>query len=159
MEDPELPVSPRKKAKLEEPSCVANRADTVMEGPSFPEVVPHDHLAATENQPSTRATMSSAYITSLSETLTATARDFTPPFDYKPDDSRYHALAAMVFYQKLAEVKSKPNSNPPAVEDASADIRGKETACGITEFVRPKLVAFSGILKKRYDFGLCSLPL
>ena len=154
MEDTDLPVSPRKKAKLEEPSYVADRANTAMEVPSSPEVVPHNHSATTENQLSTPATMSSAYIPNFLETPTATLDSFTPPFDYKPDDPRFHTLAAMAFYQKLAEVASMPKSYPAPVEGDSDDIHSKETSCGITEFVRPKLMAFSGILKKRYDFRI-----
>ena len=158
MEDAELPVSPRKKAKLEEPSCVANPGDTIMEVPSHPEVVPHDHSATTENQLSKPATMNFPHIPNFLEPPTVNLDDFTPPFDYKPDDPRYHTLAAMVFYQKLAEVASMPKSKPAPVGGDSEDIHSKEASCGITEFVRPRLLAFSGTLKKRYHFRIVSTP-
>ena len=157
MEDPELPVSPRKKPKLEEPSYVAKQTDAVTEVPSFPEIVPHHHSASTENQLIKPATMNSAYISSCSQTPTATASVSIPPTawpDYKKDDPRYHFLAAKVFYQKMAEKLSKAESNTAGVADALDEIGGKETACGITEFVSPELLGFSGILKKRYDFRI-----
>ena len=36
-------------------------------------------------------------------------------------------------------------------QDASREQLGKETECGITEFVSPELPGFTGILKKRYQ--------
>ena len=36
------------------------------------------------------------------------------------------------------------------VADAPDDRYDKEAACGITEFVSPELLGFSGVLKKRY---------
>ena len=161
MEDSELPASPRKKPKLEEPSYAAKQADTVTEVPSFPEIVPHHHPAPTENQLSKPATMSSAYISSSLQTPAATASDSMAPIagpDYKMDDPRYHLEASKVFYQKLAQNASKAESNTAGVAGDLNDTSGKEAACGITEFVSPELLGFSGILKKRYDFRIVFIP-
>ena len=161
MEDPELPASPRKKPKLEEPSYVAKQADTVTEVPSFPEIVNHHHPASTENQLSKPATMSSAYIPSCSQTPTATASVSMAPIagpDYKIGDARYHFEASKVFYRKMAENALKAESNTAGIADALDDIGGKEAAYGITEFVSPELLGFSGILKKRYDFRILFMP-
>ena len=161
MEDPELPASPRKKPKLEEPSYAVKRADAVTEMPSFSEVVPHDHPTTTENHLSKPATMSSAYIASAWQTPTATASVSMAPIatpDFKMDDARYHLIAAEVFYRKMAENASKAESNTAGVADALDDIGSKEAACGITEFVSPELLGFSGILKKRYDFRIVFIP-
>ena len=41
------------------------------------------------------------------------------------------------------------------VADALDDGYSKEAACGITEFVSPHLLGFSGVLKKRYAYFDC----
>lgn len=157
MEDTELLASPRKKPKLEEPSYAATLADTTTEVPSLPEIVPHDHPASTENLLSKPATMNSTYTSSCSQTPTAIASVPITPItgpDYEMDDARYHLEASKVFYKKLAENASNAESKTADVPDALGDIGGKEAACGITEFVSPELLGFSGILKKRYDFRI-----
>ena len=161
MEDPELPVSPRKKPKLQEPSYVPKRADTVTEVPSFPEVAPHHHSATTENQLTQPATMSSAYTPSYSQTPTATATVSMAPIarpDFEKDGPSVHFVAAQYFYQEMAKNASKVGSNTTGVANALDEIGGKEAACGITEFVSPELLCFSGILKKRYAFRILFIP-
>ena len=163
MEDPDLPASPRKKPKLEDLSYVAKQAGPVTEMPTSPEVVPHHHSATTENQHSKPATMScSTDIPSCSRAPTTTATASMTPIaspDSKMNDPRYHLEASKVFYRKLAENASKSESNTAGDVNALDDIGGKEAACGITEFVSPDLLGFSGILRKRYAFRIVFIPL
>ena len=47
-------------------------------------------------------------------------------------------------------LSAQSTSTTVDVADALDDRYDKETACGITEFVSPELLGFSGVLKKRY---------
>ena len=47
----------------------------------------------------------------------------------------------------------------PAGTHTGGDRLEKEAACGITEYVSPDSLGFSGILKKRYDCSFEHLPL
>lgn len=162
MDEPELPTSPRKKLKLEEPSFHANIADTGMKTPAIPEVmarIPIDDNTTrhTHEHPSLDATESS---TSFNQPTTLEmlhpAQICGPPnamLDSKVENSRDHSEA-------LGKLLSEQATNAPEIQSAvmngadnSDDRYSKEAACGITEFVSPDLLGFSGMLKKRYtDF-------
>ena len=115
MDDSELPSSPRKKPKLEDPPFHPTMADTVAEAPRIPEVNPHAHLTTTvDDQLIKPNTLGAAELPTAEST------------------------SAMV-----------------DVADAPDDRYSKEAACGITEFVSPDLLGFSGILKKRYAYFAC----
>ena len=161
MEDPELPVSPRKKLKLQEPSSVAKKTDTVTKMPSFAGVVRPQHPPTTEDQLSKPTESRSGYPSSFSQTPaaidSASLAPIGPP-SYTNDDFRYHFVAAKEFYRIMAEPATKGESNTAEVTDFIDDTSDKEAACGITEFVSPGLLGFSGILKKRYDFHLVFIP-
>lgn len=110
MDDSDVPSSPRKKPKLENPPFHPTMADAVAEPPTVPEVNPHDQITATVDHQHT-----------------------------KPN-----TLGA-------AELPSAASTSAIGdVADAPDDRYSKEAACGITEFVSPDLLGFSGILKKRY---------
>ena len=47
-------------------------------------------------------------------------------------------------------LNAQPTSATVDVADAPDEGSSKEAACGITEFVSPDLLGFSGVLKKRY---------
>ena len=110
MDDSDVPSSPRKKPKLENPPFHQTMADTVAEPPTIPEVNPPDQSTANvDNQLTKPNTLSAAGFSSTEST------------------------SAIV-----------------DVADAPDDRYSKEAACGITEFVSPDLLGFSGVLKKRY---------
>ena len=164
MEDSDLPTSPRKKLKLEEPSIGVKMADTVSKVvPEITAGIPHNDRASTTAQFSGRPTTGSVEASILSDTS-------TPPTNI-----------TNVQTLKSAVVTSESNvDNPPNPSQASGDSRGeqtsnaletqsgitnadaidvsynKEAACGITEFVSPDLLGFSGILKKRYVFFIAT---
>lgn len=103
MDEPELPTSPRKKLKVEEPSFEGNFVDTVMLSPESPSVNPHHgHQEAPNDLPSKQIPIAPEAQLAMTDTIDNI-------------DDRYN----------------------------------KEAACGITEFVSPDLLGFSGILKKR----------
>lgn len=164
MDEPELPTSPRKKLKLEEPSFHANIADTGMKTPAIPEVmarIPIDDNTTrhTHEHPSLDATESS---TSFNQPTTLEmlhpAQICGPPnamLDSKVENSRDHSEA-------LGKLLSEQATNAPEIQSAvmngadnSDDRYSKEAACGITEFVSPDLLGFSGMLKKRYASSTC----
>ena len=158
MEDPELPASPRKKPKLDEASHFPKQADALTEVLSSPEIVPHDHLASTDNQLGKPATTSSANISSRSQTPTNVSMAPIATPKYTKDDPRYHSAAARYFYLKMADYASEAEPNTADTAGGLDDIGGKEAACGITEYVNPQLQGFSGIVKKRYDFRIVFIP-
>lgn len=158
MEDPELPTSPRKKLKLEELSFGATMADGAAD--SLPEVpqamtaIPHHDTAATENQLSEQPTIDSADITKESTTLDSvkaaqTSETSSAMPGFKVDDWRNHSAALSAFRSIQAANASEAQPVTTDVADTPDDGSSKEAACGITEFVCPNLIGFSGILKKR----------
>lgn len=164
MEEPELPTSPRKKLKLQELSFGATMADSATESlPEVPEVlnaIPR-HDQATEDQLSEQSTfesISSKDSTKLDGLKAPQISNTSFPMPgAKVDDSRNHVAAARAFYRLQAENALEAQSAVTDVADAPDDTSSKEAACGITEFVCPNLMAFSGILKKRYVFLIITL--
>ena len=156
MDDTQPPTSPRKKLKLEEPFFNAEQADTVMEAPPTPEVIPHDHTAPVNHQLSKPTTMSSADIPSPIQTLTTPAKvssmctNAVP--ESKMEDSHNLSEASGDLLEEKATNASKAKPGNAHVTNTLDGYDSKEAACGITEFVSRDLLGFSGILKKRYTF-------
>ena len=156
MEESELPVSPRKKLKLEDSSSDAKGAVIIPEVPSSPHSVPHNHLATTTYQLSKPASMGFIDVPTSSQTPPPTASISSSPIampDTLMEEARRHTEASAAMYRIMAENASKASSRTTDVADALGGI-SKEAACGITEFVSPELLGFSGILKKRYAFWI-----
>lgn len=165
MDEPELPPSPRKKLKLGEPSFYVKVADTVTNAPAIPEVIPHHHLATTNDQLSKRTTVASAEVPTPSEMYStpenlkadqsSEPRIIMPEF--KVEDSHDDTEAPGDLLSKQATNASESQSAMVDVANALDDCYSKEAACGITEFVSPDLLGFSGILKKRYAFLIATV--
>ena len=169
MDDLGLPASPRKKPKLEELFSNAEMADTVTEAPAVPESptnslqshsdTANDQLNNQTTIDSTQAPTSSA---ATPQTLAALrAAQISEPSITLPTskvkDLHDHSEA-------LGELLSKKNTNVSEAQSATTnttdtpdDVHSKEAACGITEFVSPDLLGFSGTLKKRYALLIATL--
>lgn len=168
MDEPELPTSPRKKLKLEEPAFHVEVADTVTEAPSLPLVmagIPYNHLATTNHQLSKPTIISSAELPTSSETPTTlntlnaahnSERPIAMP-EYQVEESHDHSEALGDLLSKQVTNMSESLSAMTDAVNALDDHYSKEAACGITEFVSPDLLGFSGILKKRYDFSIATI--
>ena len=156
MDDTEPPTSPRKKLKLEEPSFNVKQADTVMEAPPIPEVIPHDHTASINHQLSKPTIMGSADIPSPIQTFTTPAKVSSIFANAVPEsmmeDSHNLSEASGDLLDKKVTHASKVKPGTPDVINTLDGYDSKEAACGITEFVSRDLLGFSGILKKRYIF-------
>ena len=156
MDDTEPPISPRKKLKLEEPSFNAKQADTVMEAPPIPEVIPHHHTAPVNHQLSKPTTMGSADIPSSIQTFTTPAKVssmFTNAVpESKIEDSHNLSEASGDLPDKNAMNATKAKPGTADVTNSLDGHDSKEAAYGITEFVSRDLLGFSGIVKKRYTF-------
>ena len=168
MEESELPTSPRKKIKLEELSFGATMADSATESPTLPEVVkgiPHNSLATTHNQLSEQATVDAAGLPVSSkasttlQSLKAAQISETPNAmpGIKVEDSHDHSEARSDLHSKQAVSALETHSAITDVADTLDDTYSKEAACGITEYVSPHLLGFSGILKKRYVFLIVTI--
>lgn len=166
MEESELPTSPRKKLKLQELSFGPTMADNAMEAP--PEVMtgtPHHNPATTNNHPSEQSTIDSAHLPISSKESTTlgnleAGQTSETPFampGFKLEDSHHHSEALSDLLSKQAVNASEAKSAIKDAADTLDDGYSKEAACGITEFVSPDLMGFSGILKKRYVFLMVTL--
>ena len=156
MDDQELPNSPRKKLKLEEPSSDGKPTDTATRSQPFAEAIPHNHTATTIHQINRSATMASKDIPNSDQTCSDTAHVSVIPAvvtESAAEDSHNHIRISGDLLEKKAADVSKAMSK---VAGVAGNIYGgdkKEAACGITEFVSRDLLGFSGILKKRYAYG------
>ena len=168
MEESELPTSPRKKLKLQESSFGPTMADNATEAPTLPEVmtdIPHHKLSATNNHPSEQSTLNSADLPISSkesttlESLKAGQISETPLAmpGFKVEDSHGHSNGLSDLLSKQVVHASEAQIATTDVADIVNDVYSKEAACGITEFVSPDLMGFSGILKKRYVFSMVTL--
>ena len=153
MDEPELSKSPRKKVKLEKSSL-----DATIEAPAMPQVmasIPHDRLPATNNHLSNPGTTSAAGASTVPRAPTTSAHDPVPMIampESKVEYSHHYseALGNLLNEQATNAPEAKPDIE--GLADAPENGDDKEAACGITEFVSPHLLGFSGILKKRYVF-------
>lgn len=151
MDEPELPTSPRKKLKHEEPSLVVTMADTVTEASAVPESaadVPHSLTDTTIDQLHKQTIVDSA-------DASTSSKGFEPPSampNSKMEDSHYHSEAQGELLSEKITSASEAQSARLDVSEAQDELHSKEVACGITEFVSPDLLGFQGILKKRYAF-------
>lgn len=157
MDDQELPTSPRKKPKLEEPSSDAKQTHTVTEALPIPEVVPHNYTATSNHQLNNLATMVSVDMPTSSQMSPTTAHMPVLPTaksEFEVEGSHIHSEAfgdlLDTKVMNMAEAKLEIADLVDAVDNGES----KEAACGITEFVSPDLLGFSGILKKRYAFRI-----
>lgn len=161
MDEPELPTSPRKKLKLEESPFDAKMADTVIEAAAVSEVlagIPQNDLNTTSKRLSEQPAIISAEpststkLPSTFETLQAAhiSKSSTAMPDPKAEDPHNTSEAPGDVLSRHSMTASEAQSAPTDVADAQDDRYSKEAACGITEFVSPDLLGFSGILKKRY---------
>ena len=139
MDELELPTSPRKKLKLEGSSN--NTSDHLNEQPTpgFAELRTSPILL-----PSMFETLEAAQVSEPSTAMPETKRK----------DSNDHSEARGDLLSKQSTGTSEEQSAPA---DATDNPYSKEAACGITEFVSPDLLGFSGILKKRYAFSILNL--
>ena len=165
MDDPAPPTSPHKKLKLQEPSLGTEMVDykpEVMAG------ILHHDLNTASKHPSKQSTLDSADLftspqwPSTIETLQApraSAPSIAMPKS-KVDDSHdfpheyphdYPKAPGDLLSKQVPSV-SKAQSTKTYAENSAEDSYSKEATCGITEFVSPDLLGFSGILKKRYAF-------
>ena len=162
MEELEPPTSPRKKLKLQELSFGATMADSANLTESLPQVpevmtaIPEP--ATTGNQLSEQSTfdsISSKDSTTLNSLKAAPISEtsFAMP-GFTAED---HSKAVGAFRSIQAANASEAQPAVTDVIDLPDDGSSKEAACGITEFVRPNLISFSGILKKRYVFLIITL--
>ena len=167
MHEPEPATSPHKKLKLQEPSFDGKWLDSPTVAPASPEVMPgilHDDPNTTSEHPSKQLTLDSVDLSNspksppTSEILQAP--QITAMLETKVDDSHHHSEAPGDLLSKKAGNASEAQSTTTDVADTLEDRYTKEATCGITEFVSPDLLGFSGILKKRYAFliaTICSL--
>lgn len=164
MEESELPASPRKKLKLQELAFGPTMADSALEAPTLPEVMTgilNNDLSTSNNHPSEQSTIDSANLpisskeSTTQESLKAGQISETPLAmpGFKLEDSHGHSEALSYLLSKQAA--NAASQTQPAVADVADTVDdgySKEATCGITEFVSPDLMGFSGILKKRYVF-------
>ena len=157
MDELELSKSPRKKVKLEETSL-----DATMEAPAMPEgmaSIPHDHLPATNNHLSNPGTTSAAGASTNPRAPVISAHDSVPMIAMPESKVEYSYYFSQALSNLLNEQAAKASEAKPDIEglaDAPENGDDKEAACGITEFVSPDLLGFSGILKKRHVFFIAT---
>ena len=150
MHDPELPASPRKKLKLQEPFSNAECVGNVTEVQLPPKDVPQDYSNATTRLFSMPNVMSSAD-TPSSSPMSATAS--TVPTESSTDPGPTMQVSMMEIVHKYTDDPSNSvNVEVAGGADALRAIENKEIACGITEYVSRDLLSFSGIVKKRCVF-------
>lgn len=157
MDDQELPTSPRKKPKLEEPSSDAKQTHTVTDAHPIPEVVPHNHTATSNHQLDNPTTMVSVDMPTTSQmSLTSAHVPLLPTSEslFEVEDSHNHSEAFCDLLAKKVTNMVEAKSEIAGLVDAVDNGESKDAACGITEFVSPDLLGFSGILKKRYAFRI-----
>lgn len=158
MDGQELPTSPRKKLKLEEPSSDAKQTSTVTEAhhPTS-EAVPHFHTAATNHQLNNPATMVPVGMPNSSRMSPTPAHVSVLPTaksESEVEHSHVHREAFGDLLDKKVTNLAEAKTEIAGLADAMDNGESKEAACGITEFVSPDLLGFSGILKKRYAFRI-----
>ena len=152
----DLPNSPRKKLKLDEHVEIAN---TVSETPATPEVIPRPQTASTEQirEPNMMASSEICPPAQLSTSIAPIAVSPSAMSEHKAENSHRHVEAQLNSQSKKAVDASKAQSGFSNVLGALDDRYSKESACGITEFVSPDLLGFSGILKKRFVFSIATI--
>lgn len=164
MDESESTTSPRKKLKLQESSFHAKIADDVSGARAVPEVmgdVPHSHSDTASDQLNKQTTIDSTEAPISLESFNIpqitqgpqTSESAIAMPESKVEDSLDHSEAPDDLLGKRTTYASEEQSTTTDIADASDHLHSKEAACGITEFVCPDLLGFSGILKKRYtDF-------
>ena len=161
MEDSEPPTSPRKKLKLQELAFGPTMADSATEAPALPEVItgtPHHNSSATNTHPSEQSTIDTTDLPVSSKESTTLESPKAGQISETPlampgftvEDSHGHSGALSDLLRKQVVNASEAQSAKTDIADTPDDGYSKEAACGITEFVSPDLMGFSGILKKRY---------
>lgn len=165
MDDSELPTSPRKKLKLQEPSFDENITDPGMKTPAIAEVtagIPVDDPNTTihmHEYPTLDATQSSAVFKSPTTSDTShPAQVSVPPIamlESMVKDSSDHSESQGKMLSEQATTAPEEQSAVTNLAKNADDRYSKEAACGITEFVSPDLLGFSGMLKKRYTYSTC----
>ena len=163
MHEPEPATSPRKKLKLQQPSFGANMRDSATVAPACPEVMPgilHDDPNTISEHPSKQLTLDSADLSNSLKSPSASgilqAPQITALPESKVDDSHDHSEAPGDWLSKKAGNASEAQATTD-VANTLDDCYNKEAACGITEFVSPDLLGFSGVLKKRYAFLITTI--
>ena len=160
MDESDLPTSPRKKLKLQERSFYAEMVDNLTEeraGPEVMAVLPQSHSDTASNE---QTTVDSTEVPIPLENHTApkvlkapqipeSAIDMT---ESKVQHSHRYSVAPDDLFSKKTTNASEAQLATTESADLLDDPLSKEAACGITEFVCPDLLGFSGILKKRYAF-------
>ena len=152
----DLPNSPRKKLKLEEHVEIAN---TVSETPAIQEVIARPQTASTDQitEPNMMASSEISPSSQLCTSIAPVAVSSSAMSEYKVENSHRHGEAQFDLQNKKAVDTSKARTGFSNATDALDDRYSKETACGITEFVSPDLLGFSGILKKRFVFSIATI--
>ena len=155
MDELELPASPRKKLKLEEPLFHTDNVHVTAEAPAIPEATPRHHTASENHQLCKPTTMEDAELPTSSLAHT-TASEVSAPPDDVPDsnmkDSHHHSDARSTLVNEKAADALQAQPHNTSAADARDESYSKEATYGITEFVSPDLLGFSGILKKRYVY-------
>ena len=155
MDELDLPSSPRKKLKLDEDAETANPAS---DAPATPELIPRSHTAST-NQISEPTRISASATISPSQASTSATQIAVPTSampDNKVENGHLHVEAQFNLSGEGAVDASKAQSRFTNVA-GPLDEGSKEAVCGITEFVSPDLLGFSGILKKRFVFLIATI--
>ena len=152
MDESGLPTSPRKKLKTGQVSPNMNMEDTTAWGPTnLPRATDVNNLPKYQFPRSPRKdpdTSSSPLVKAVEIVPTDILHH-----NEKPSTDREMAVDVLQDQQEaestLSDVMQSSIHGKQEAEQLS-----KEAACGITEFVSPDLLGFTGILKKRYDCGL-----
>ena len=160
MDESELPASPRKKLKREESPFHATMADTVTEAVAIPDGVAYNHLPTTDDQSSKPTATDTAEAPTSLKLSTALEPPKAAQISEQPtampeslvEDSHAHSEVPGDFLSRQANNALESQPAATNVIHALDDCYSKEAACGITEFVSPDLLGFSGTLKKRYAF-------
>ena len=154
MDELEIPHSPRKKLKLDQ-----NVKNTASETPANPEVIPRPHTASTNHISQPTMTASSGAFTPLQASTSFAQVAVSPSAmpEYKVGNWPRHVETQFNPSSERAIDASKAQSGSTNVAGALDDRYNKEAACGITEFVSPDLLGFSGILKKRFVFFIATI--
>ncbi|CAF9938405.1 hypothetical protein IMSHALPRED_000788 [Imshaugia aleurites] len=162
MDEPELPASPRKKLRLQDSSSNAELTHADMEAAAIPGGIHHHHLANNTNDQfdkhfttdSAEASTSSGNSTTLEPSKAAQISEppiVMPESKAEASNDQSHVPSGVLDQKATSASDYQPATRD--VADGSDNDYNKEIACGITEFVSPDLLGFSGILKKRYAFS------
>ena len=128
MDDTEIPTSPRKKLKFEQPEVTLVREDIKPQAPVS------DRGSNTQVNTDSVMAVDSQNITAVSEGSAKNA-----------NINHSHKLSG-----PAPAVSHLDATSANDLQYVTKDQFHKENVCGITEFVSPDLLGFTGLLKKRY---------